>query len=98
MHHPVVAVDGLQDRTPGSAPDVWLQVLGECADSPECQPVIIRSLSQQLAKEQQQRLETEALHQQQLDAASAEAAELRGRLAVLEGQVQQLLACLPRQG
>lgn len=94
--------DGLlfdqEDRTPGSAPDVWLQVLGECADSPECQPVIIRSLSQQLAKEQQQRLETEALHQQQLDAASAEAAELRGRLAVLEGQVQQLLACLPRQG
>lgn len=81
-----------------SAPDVWLQVLGHCASFPACQPEAIRSLSQQLAKEQQQRLETNALLQQQLDAANAEAAELRGRLAAVEGQVQQLLACLPQFG
>lgn len=97
--HPLVAFVGMQDRT--SPPDVWLQILGHCARYAECQPEVIKSLSQQLANEQQQRLEANSLlqlHQQQLDAVTAEAAELRGRLAAVEGQLQQLLACLPQRG
>jgi hypothetical protein len=55
----------------GPVPNVWLQLLQRCAADPECQPIALRSLAQQLAEHrtqsEQQLIELRAMvaHQQE---------------------------------
>lgn len=74
----------------GCPPDVWLQVLEQCADDedadPTCQCTVVRSLALQLAE---QRALTAQL-QQQLATQAQVGAEQAARNAAREGQLQQL--------
>lgn len=93
----------------GSPPDVWLQVLEECAADPNCQPIALRNaiatISQQqtetraLVKEQQEEV---AGLKQQLASQRRSEATLKRQFATLAeqfaGMQQQLQELLLRQG
>jgi len=70
---------------------VWLQLLEHCGQFDNCQPLIFKSVGQQLAAQQQQIAQL----QEQLAAtraqAAAEAGDQLGRMQALEAKVHQLL-------
>jgi hypothetical protein len=66
----------------GVPPDVWLQLLEQCAANREAQPAVISCMLRQL---QQQRQQAAAVRAE----AAAEAAELRRQVQASEGRAQQ---------
>ena len=69
---------------------MWLQLLERCASISSCQPAVVQHLGLQLVKQQNeiQGLHLQVTHQR------AEAVELRGQVAALEGQLAQVLRAL----
>ena len=77
----------------GPAPDVWLQLLEDCAADPTCQPPAMRSLAQQLAE---QRALTAEL-QQQVSDQQQQITGLQGSLSAQQHGVAELAAGLQGQ-
>jgi uncharacterized protein involved in exopolysaccharide biosynthesis len=81
----------------GSPPDVWVQLLERCAADQAAQPAVISSVVQQLHQQREQVIQLQQQHTQDLEAARAEAAELRGQVQTLQEQLQEVLAALKQQ-
>ena len=88
----------------GSAPDVWLQLLEECAGDPNCQPTVLRGLAQQLAEQraltaQQQTAQQQEMSnaQQQLAEQAATTAQQLAELRAIVAQQQEQIAAQQQQ-
>jgi uncharacterized protein involved in exopolysaccharide biosynthesis len=81
----------------GAPPDVWVQLLEKCAADQAAQPAVIISVVQQLQEQREQVTQLQQQHTEDLAAARAEAAELRGQMQALAGQLQQVMTALRQQ-